>query len=44
MIESISKFYRAILLSSAKLHVTVTKGSLFDWLDGLLRSTDSSVF
>lgn len=33
IIESISKFYGAIMLSSVKLHLTVTVGSLFDWID-----------
>lgn len=41
MIDSISKFYGAIILSSLKLYLTVTMGSLFDWLDGLLCSKDT---
>ena len=44
MIESISKFYGAIMLSSVKLYLTVIVGSLFDWLDGLLCSKGSSAF
>lgn len=41
MIESISKFYGAIMLSSVKLYLIVTMGSLFDRLDGLLCSKDT---
>lgn len=44
MIESINKFFGAIMLSSVKLYLTVTMGSLFDWLDGLLHSKASSAF
>lgn len=44
MIESVSKFYGAITLSSVKLYLTVTNEPLCDWLDGLLCSKDSSDF